>query len=137
MTTFLDTNVLIYLSDPKSKFNQWAKDAIQERLKYGPLVICDITYSEFSVAMSSRDDTDEALNAFGIQQVTSLSRDALYSAGQACKAKKGLKDGTPRRILPDFFVGAAAADEGAALITNNVKDFSPYFPDVEYITPGN
>lgn len=135
MTTFLDTNVLIYLADPKSEFYKWAQGAIQDRLKHGPLVICDITYSEFSVAMPNRADTDTTLNALGIQQVTNLSRDALYSAGQACKTKKSMKDGTPRRILPDFFVGAAAADEGAALITNNSKDFLPYFPDITYITP--
>jgi predicted nucleic acid-binding protein len=133
MTTFIDTNVLVYLMEETSPFHEWAKQVVDERRNDGPIIACDIVYSEFSVAMNTKEDTDLAMDALAIERLP-FTNDVLYHAGKAFKKYKS-NGGAKNNVLADFLIGAQAAIEDAPLLTNNVKDYRSYFPDVTIIRP--
>jgi predicted nucleic acid-binding protein len=120
MTTFVDTNVIIYLLDSDSPFHNWAMAAATKRRTEGPLIISDIVYSEISVSLKSVEDTDEVLNGLSLERI-GFTKDALFRAGRAF-AEYRRRGGQKTNVLSDFLIGAQAETAGAPLLTNNRKD---------------
>jgi predicted nucleic acid-binding protein len=133
MTTFVDTNILLYLLNENEELHQWAKDAVEERKIHGPLIICDVVYSEFSVGMESVERTNEAVAELALERLR-FSNEALFHAGKAYKEHKA-RGGKRSNVLADFLIGAQAELEDAPLLTNNAKDYASYFPKVTIIQP--
>jgi predicted nucleic acid-binding protein len=135
MTTFIDTNVIIYLLDATSPFHDWAKAAAAKRRTEGPLIISDIVYSEASVTLASLEDTDEAFASLAVERLR-FSTSALFRAGKAY-AEYRRRGGLRPRMLADFLIGAQAETEGAPLMTVNSRDFGSLFPSVVLMHPDN
>jgi predicted nucleic acid-binding protein len=133
MTTFIDTNVLIYLLDTASPHHTWSVTQFQKSKNVGPVIVNDIVYAEFSVGMQDKQATDEAIVALACERIH-ISDDALFRAGRAYKEYKN-KGGTKLNVLPDFLIGAQAETEGAPLLTANVKDYLSLFPKLKLISP--
>ncbi|HEY5047718.1 MAG TPA: type II toxin-antitoxin system VapC family toxin [Rhizomicrobium sp.] len=133
MTTFIDTNILIYLTNPAEKMHSWSVKKFQECKSKGPVIISDIVYCEFSVGMETKSDVDAALSLFALERLPE-SDEALFRAGVAFKAYRANK-GQKLNVLPDFLIGALAEVVGAPLLTANEKDILKYFPDVTVISP--
>jgi predicted nucleic acid-binding protein len=133
MTTFLDTNVLVYLTTPADPHHAWALNQLEACKAEGPAIIADMVYCEFSVVFPSKADVDAVVAAFALERYPTSDK-ALFRAGKAFKeyrARQGTKDG----VLPDFLIGAIAEEAGAPLVTVNSKDFLGYFPTVRLISP--
>jgi predicted nucleic acid-binding protein len=120
MTTFVDTNVLVYLLNENEELHDWARKAVEERKTHGPMVICDIVYSEFSAGMETLDKTNEAVAELALERLR-FTNETLFHAGKAYKEHK-------KR-------GAQAELEEAPLLTNNAKDYGSYFPKMSIIQP--
>jgi predicted nucleic acid-binding protein len=136
MTTFVDTNVFIELLREDSDFHAWAKDTIAERRGEGPLVICDVVFSELSVGLETLEKTNLAIEQFAVERLN-FSDEVLVRAGAAFKRYRDINKGPKINVLPDFFIGAQAAVEDAPLITINDADFRSYFPSLKLIKPPN
>jgi predicted nucleic acid-binding protein len=133
MTTFVDTNVIIFLLDPGHQHHDWAKDAVTKRRAEGPLVISDIVYSEFSAALGSMEETNAAVTSLALERLR-FTNAALFRAGKAF-AEYRRRGGNKTNVLSDFLIGAQAETERAPLLTGNRKDFTSYFPTVVLIEP--
>jgi predicted nucleic acid-binding protein len=133
MTTFVDTNVLVYLLEPKSKFHEWAKKTVAAQREKGPLVICDIVYSELSVDLASVEATDKAIGALYVDRLR-FSNEELFEAGKAYQ-KHITRGGSRNNVLSDFLIAAQAVVHDAPLLTNNPKDVLSYFPKISVIAP--
>jgi predicted nucleic acid-binding protein len=133
MTTFVDTNILIYLLDEKSPHHEWSKEKIAERKIVGPLIISDIVYSEFSVGLDSVAKTDEAISSLSLERA-SFTNEMLFRAGKAFREHRE-KGGNKSNVLSDFLIGAQAEIEDAPLLTMDTGAFKGYFPKVALITP--
>jgi predicted nucleic acid-binding protein len=133
MTTFIDTNILVSILNPKEKLHNWSITKLNECKAQGPAVISDIVYCELSAGMASQNEVDTAIKAFGLQRYASNDA-ALFRAGAAFKKYKGCK-GTKTNVLPDFLIGALAETVGVPLLTANRKDFVSYFPNLQIIAP--
>ncbi len=133
MTTFLDTNVLIYLLDQQANFHQWSVSQFEKSKADGPVIISDIVYCEFCVGMNTQGAVDTAISQFGIERLRGNDA-ALFRAAMAFKdyRKNG---GSKTNVLPDFLIGAIAEVAGSPLITANRKDFLGYFPQLQVISP--
>ena len=133
MTTFVDTNVIIYLLDPGHSFHGWAKEAATKRRTVGPLIISDIVYSEVSVSLDSVQETDAALASLAIERLR-FTNIALFRAGNAFAECR--KSGGPKQsLLSDFLIGAQAETEGVPLLTADRRVFRTYFPAIQLIEP--
>ncbi len=69
MTTFLDTNVLIYLLDPADDLHAWSVEQYSASQLRGPTIISDIVYCEFSAGMETKSKADEAITELGLGPV--------------------------------------------------------------------
>ena len=133
MTTFLDTNVLIYLTKPTDPLHGWAMAQLEACKANGPALVADMVYCEFSVTFAVRDDVDSVINAFALERYATTDS-ALFRAGKAFKQYRA-QQGTKNGVLPDFLIGAIAEEAGAPLVTANASDFVGYFPTVQIISP--
>lgn len=134
MTTFVDTNVLIELLSEGSGYHDWAKSIIAERRDEGPLIICDVVFSELSVGLETLEKTQLAVNELAVERL-GFSDEVLVRAGVAYKQYREKNKGPKFNVLPDFFIGAQADVEEAPLITINDADFKSYFPELRLIKP--
>lgn len=134
MTSFVDTNILISLLDDTHEHHQWCVNEVANARLDGPVVITDIVYSEFSIGMGSKADTDQAVTELALERHRP-SREALFSAGRAFKQYKEENEGPKLNVLPDFIIGAHAQTEDCSLITCNGRDFIGYFENLDVKSP--
>lgn len=66
--------------------------------------------------------------------VEPIPREALFLAGKAFLVYRRAR-GTQRKVLPDFYIGAHAADMQWPILTRDVGRYRHYFPTVELIAP--
>lgn len=131
MTTFIDTNVIVYLLTEDSPFHAWAKEAVATADP--PIIASDIVYSELSIGMAGIAETDAAISDLAIERLP-FSNDALFLTGRAYK-KHCENGGSKSNVLSDFLIGAQAQSEDAPLLTNDIKNYKSYFPAVVLIKP--
>ncbi|TBA24679.1 type II toxin-antitoxin system VapC family toxin [Rhizobium ruizarguesonis] len=134
MTTFIDSSILISLIKTTEPNHQWSVNEFNVRKQAGPVVISDVVYSEVSVSMKDVAEINQVLGVLGVERYPG-SDDALFSAGRAYHTYKKANKGPKTSLLPDFFVGADAHQEGAPLMTDNKRDFTKYFPNLVLIVP--
>lgn len=107
--------------------------AFQNAIASDDIAINDVVYAELAAGFDRMGDLDTALETLRIT-VVRLPRGALFLAGQAFKRYRAAS-GTKSNVLPDFFIGAHAAVEGATLLTRDPRRVQNYFPTVTIISP--
>lgn len=132
-TTLVDTNVLLDLLTNDLTWAQWSIAQLDAASMRGAIAINDVVYAELSV----RFETIEALDAVLAEArvvMLPMPRAALFLAAKAFaryRAAGGVRTG----VLPDFFIGAHAAVEGATLLSRDAGRYKSYFPALDLITP--
>lgn len=134
MTVLLDTSMLIGLTKPTDAWHAWADAQFPVLKLQGPLLLADIVFAEWSIAMRDRAHVDTTIAVLGLQRFR-CSDDALYRAGQAFLEYKTTRRGQGKRVLPDMIIGAIAEVENIPIVTANPSDFVSYFPTVQLINP--
>lgn len=135
MSTFVDTNILIYMLDPKTtKLHVWSRRLFEDRKARGPIIISDIVYCELSAGMPDQSTVDAAVRNLGLERIRGNDA-ALFRAGEAFKRYKNEHKGKKTNVLPDFIIGAVAEIERTPLLTANPGDFAGYFPNLRLIHP--
>jgi predicted nucleic acid-binding protein len=135
MTAFFDSSAIIALVDPDHQNHEWALSQLMSQKEEGPIIINNIVYAEFSVAMPDQPAVDAVISRYGIER--SMTDDtALFMAGKRYKLYKHKGSGPKLNVLPDFFVGADAVSLGIPLVTANPKDFRSFFSGLKIIHPG-
>ena len=126
--------MLIGLTKPSDAWHAWAEALFPILKQQGPLLLVDIVFAEWSIAMKDRHDVDTTIAELGLERFR-CSDNVLYRAGQAFREYKQRRNGQGKRVLPDMIIGATAEIEEIPLVTANPKDFASYFPTVTLIKP--
>ena len=135
----LDTNVLIYASQPRSPFYQWATSTIAEGVVGDGAGANVVSIAEVCVGDQQPELAAGRLRSWGVQLI-----DLPAAASVGCAAafsryreRRRQQTGTvaPLVPLPDFFIGAHAQLEGWPLATGDPDRIRTYFPDVVLVTP--
>ena len=129
----VDTNILI---DILSKDPMWeAPSAATLHLATArdTVVVTDVVYAELAPNYPGPEELDAALEQLRLKTATP-PKQALFLAGHAHRQYRR-RGGTKTGVLPDFFIGAHAAVEGAALLTRDPGRVRAYFPTVTLIAP--
>lgn len=135
----LDTNVLIYASDEKSKYCRWARRVIADGVSGAGAAVNAVSLAEVCVGDSDPRTVADRIRSWGV-----VVLDVPVAAAEVCaraylsyrvrrKADSG-KD-APALPLPDFFIGAHAQIMGWALATADADRFKTYFPTVPLRSP--
>ena len=129
----VDTCVLIDLASGDPHWADWSAAQLDSWSKRGPLIINGMVYAE----LASGFDAIEMLESFVATAELDLrapSRAALYLAGRACSMYRR-RGGTRSGWLPDFVIGAHAADLGCPILTRDTPRLRSYFPKLQLICP--
>jgi predicted nucleic acid-binding protein len=93
----------------------------------------EIIFAEVASGFSEIGQVEGLFNAIGAS-IAKLSLDDCFKAGRAF-AEYRRRGGSRTSILPDFLIGAQAANRGWPLVTRDRKGFASYFPEVQLIDP--
>lgn len=135
MITFIDTNILIYLTKQSEPLHKWSEAQFVKCKSHGPVVVSDVVYAEFSAGMNSQEHTDKTLDVLGLEQIP-ITKPALFEAGRLFRSYKS-RGGTKNNVLPDFFIAAQALQEDGHVFTANPRDFYKLIPQLQLILPPN
>ena len=131
MPIFLDSNILLDLIDPTSRWREWARSALD--VAATPLLINMVVFAEVSVRFASADIAERLLAEIDVA-IVPIDLDAAYRAGKAHAAYRRA-GGARSGVLADFLIGAHATTLRATLMTRDRQRFASYFPDLTLMTP--
>ena len=137
--TLLDTNVLIYASERKSPYHEWARAAIAEAVDADGAAINTVCLAEYGVGVDDASTVVDRIRAWGIGilDLPVAAADPCAAAYSQYRAQRWRQSGSaaPRVPLPDFFIGAHAQVMGWTLATADARRFRTYFPSIPLTTP--
>ena len=137
----LDTNVLIYASQPRSPFHTWATSTIAAGVAGDGAATNAVSIAEVCVGDQQPELASGRVQSWGVQII-----DLPVGAAVGCAAayrryreRRRQQTGTiaPLVPLPDFFIGAHAQLAACPLATADPDRIRTYFPDVVLITPAS
>ncbi len=129
----VDTNVLVDVLENDPEWADWSVTQLRAQAQIHRLVINPVIYAELSLAFSTVEALDEALDSLQIP-VIELPKPALFLAGKAFVQYRR-QGGTKTNVLADFFIGAHAAVAGLPVLTRDVRRYANYFPTVKLVAP--
>ena len=129
----VDSCVLVDVSSGDPRWQDWSAVQLDLWSRRGPLVINGIIYAELAYGFA-RIETLEGFCAAAGLDLRPLSRSAFYLSGRA-RALYRQRAGTRAGLLPNFLIGAHAADLGCPVLTRDVARFASYFPQLELVAP--
>ncbi|MEE4452597.1 type II toxin-antitoxin system VapC family toxin [Novosphingobium resinovorum] len=97
------------------------------------LFVNEIIFAEISGNYGSAQDVADLFEGFGLK-IVRLSLPDCHRAGMAYRQYRR-NGGVRTSILPDFLIGAQAANRGWPIVTRDRKGFATYFPEVDLIDP--
>lgn len=130
----VDTNILVDVLENDPEWADWSIGQLQAQSRVHRLVINPIIYAELSLAFTTFELLDEAVEGMALEMVE-IPRPALFLAGKAFLQYRR-KGGAKGNVLGDFFVGAHAAVSGLPLLTRDPRSYLAYFPSVTVVSPG-
>jgi predicted nucleic acid-binding protein len=130
---FVDANVLLDVLTADPDWSDWSLAQLESLSLSDELAINDIVYAELSVGYDDVAQVDEAVEGMRLRLVP-IPRSALFLAAKTHRRYRQA-GGTKLGVLPDFFIGAQAAVDGAALLTRDARRYLTYFPELELIAP--
>jgi predicted nucleic acid-binding protein len=137
--TLLDTNVLIYASDPRSKFCRWARQTIAGGVSGDGASVNAVAVAEVCVGDSDPSRVADRIRSWGVSvlDVPAAASEVCARAYLAYRRKRKAESGkdAPSVPLPDFFIGAHAQVMGWTIATADEERFRTYFPAVPLKTP--
>lgn len=135
----LDTNVLIYASDPASSFHVWAIETIAGAVADEGAAINAVILAELCVGDSEPLTVADRIRVWGVAilDVPAAAADVCAEAYRSYRERRAKEPGKPApgMPLPDFFIGAHAMIMGWELATADQGRFSTCFPTVTLIMP--
>lgn len=131
--TLIDSNVLIDFFTDDPVWSGWSLVKLREAAGRGPLLINDVIFAELSAGFQKLETVEAGLKTLGVQTVP-IPREALFLAGKAFVQYRRV-GGVRTGVLPDFFIGAHAANAQLPLLTRDTSHYRSYFPTVELIVP--
>lgn len=152
MITAVDTNILLDILIPESKFCLESKQLLDNATQKGLIVINEVVYAELSSQFESQQDLDCFLGDTGIRLIPT-GKKALYLAGEmwkeySARKKKGFqcpkcggfqevlckecgsRISNRQHIISDFIIGAHALLQSNVFITRDRGFYKDYFKDL-------
>jgi predicted nucleic acid-binding protein len=128
---FIDSNVLIDLSQPGSTWFEWSLSALRDAMARGRPVLNAIVVAEIGVRFRSFAGLSAALTDYRIEDIP---LEAAFLAGKAHLAYRR-RGGQREAILPDFLIGAHCVVRGHTLLTRDPRRMIDAFPTLSVIAP--
>jgi predicted nucleic acid-binding protein len=127
-----DTSVLLDVVRNDAVWGKRARQVLDNAAANDLVVINDVIFAEMSARYPSLEEFETTLSLVPLSH-RAIPRQALFLAAKAFQRYR--RRGGTKTVLSDFFIGAHAAVEGAALLTRDPRHVRAYFPSVTLISP--
>ena len=139
-STLVDSNILLDLSDDRSKWVEWSAGAVEMAEGLGPMIINVVVYSEASVLFANPAEFEEfAPPSRYLREAIRCLREAIPTNAAFIAGKRHLdyrkRGGVRSRTLPDFLIGAHALVQRYRLLTRDAARYRSYCPELYIIAP--
>lgn len=157
MIVAIDTNVLLDILIPNTRYLEWALNSLKNTGAEDHLIISEVVFAELSSQFLSLGDLDRFLDRTGIR-VAASDPNVLFHAGAAWKRYAARRkelifcsacgEGQEvicntcggiirfrQHILSDFLIGAHAEIRANKLITRDRGFYRSYFENLKLMTP--
>lgn len=126
-----DTNVVLHLIDGDGPpgFYETMGRLVADR----DVVVNEIVFAEIAGRYATVEQAAGFFDDLGLP-IIRLTLEDCHRASGAFKAYRA-RGGMRTSILPDFLIGAQAANRGWPIVTRDRKGFAAYFPEVDLIDP--
>jgi len=135
----LDTNVLIYASDPDSPFCAWARNTIADAVAGDGAAINAVVLAELCVGDADPHSVADRVRGWGVAvlDLPAAAASACAESYRQFRERRLAESGKPAPTmpLPDFFIGAHALIMGWELATADQGRFKVCFPTVPLKMP--
>ena len=135
----LDTNVLIYAADERTKHCRWARRIIAESVAGEGAAVNAVSVAEVCVGDLDPETVADRIRSWGVAEldVPAAASEVCARAYLAYRMRRKADSGksAPAVPLPDFFIGAHAQVMGWTLATADEDRFKAYFPAVPLKAP--
>jgi hypothetical protein len=135
----LDTNVLIYASDPEPPFCTWARNTIADAVAGDGTAINAVVLAELCVGDADPPAVADRVRGWGVAvlDLPAAAAGACAEVYRQFRERRQMESGQPAPTmpLPDFFIGAHALIMGWELATADQGRFRICFPTVPLKTP--
>ncbi|MGR6468036.1 type II toxin-antitoxin system VapC family toxin [Rhizobium sp. PAMB 3182] len=135
MTTsiLIDSNIFIDVFGPENAFTEWSIRMLKKARREASLVLSPVVWAELAAMAPREEELLMLVSRLGLVREP-LSFAAAHRAGRA-HADYRRRGGARERTLPDFLIGAHAAERSHSLLTRDAGRYRSYFPDLDLITP--
>lgn len=132
MKTALDTSVILDVVTDDPNWADASEAALTEAYGLGSLVIGECVLAEITPALAS-DDLEHFLRDWRIiyrptMQAPAIRAGRMYERYLARSTR-------PKRVLPDFLIGAHALENSGRLLARDRGFYRDYFKGLEVIDP--
>jgi predicted nucleic acid-binding protein len=130
----VDANVLLDLLTAEPRWVEWSVERLRESKWAGPLAVNPIICAEIAPAFDCKwERLDGWLQEAGIlKEPLPFAASTIAAAAHLQYIRRG---GRRSSVLPDFYIGAHAEEQGHTLLTRDAARYRTYFPKVPLICP--
>jgi predicted nucleic acid-binding protein len=120
MITAVETNILLDVFLPDPHFLKSSLEKLKQYERTGSLIICEMVYAELATVFPNQALLNKSLKQANIEFKPS-NLTILWNASTLWKQwfQKSQSKRDPKKILPDFFIGAHAVYYADQLLTRN------------------
>jgi predicted nucleic acid-binding protein len=132
MKTALDTSVILDVITGDERWSASSEEALKDAFALGPLVVGECVLAEITPAFEG-EDLAKFLSDWRIVFQPS-TRDSAILAGKMYEIYLG-RANAPKRVLPDFLIGAHALVHAGRLLARDRGYYRDYFSSLSILEP--
>lgn len=129
----VDSNVLIDIFTNDPVWHDWSAARLAQVVAHDDLAINPVIYAELAAGFDRPAQLERALAHWPLTRLP-LPYEAGFAAGHAFLAYRR-EGGTRRSPLPDFYIGAHAAQARMPLLTRDAARYRRHFPRLKLLAP--